>query len=129
MATLVAAASAAGVEQLDLGRVPSAGFLGARDNRLDEPEAAARIAQVLSGGAHRLTYLDLRHTGMTSRGALHLLAGAQRAVIPTKYTLGGGIASRVKRELNALAAVVPPAVPHPEVAAVLSVHRTSPGSA
>ncbi|GAA2796253.1 ribonuclease inhibitor [Nonomuraea dietziae] len=122
LAELVAGAARAGVEMLDLGRVPAAGPLHAADNRLDE-QAAALIAQALSEGPHRLAHLDLRHTGLTSRGALHLLAGAGRALSPTRYTLGGGIASRVKRDLNELAAAVPGLRPHPDVAAVRSVHR------
>lgn len=121
---LVTAAAQAGVETLDLGRVPAAGHLGATANRLDT-EAAALIARALSDAPHRLSHVDLRHTGLTSRGALHLLAGARRAPAPTRYVLGGGIASRVKRELNALAAAVPELRPHPDVAAIRSVHRTS----
>ncbi|MEU8110401.1 hypothetical protein AB0C18_42495 [Nonomuraea muscovyensis] len=86
---------------------------------------AARLAATLSGAPHRLTHLDLRHTGLTSRGALRLLAAARQALSPTRYVLGPGIASRAKRELNALAAPLPPLRPHPSVAAVRSVHRTA----
>ncbi|MFI0418302.1 ribonuclease inhibitor [Spongiactinospora sp. 9N601] len=122
-ADLVAAAVAAGVEVLDLGRVRAAGHLGATDNRLDE-RAAARIADALSGGAHRLAYLDLRHTGLTSRGAMRLLGGAGRARSATRYVLGGGVASRVKRDLAMLASGVPELRAHPEVAVIRSVYRT-----
>jgi len=123
-AELVAAAVAAGVEMLDLGRVRSAGVLGAEDNRLGD-EGAASIARALASSPHRLAHLDLGHTGIGSRGALHLLDGALRAPSPTRFTLSGGIASRVKRELGRLAAVVPDLRPHPEVVAVRSVHRTA----
>ncbi|MFI6458116.1 hypothetical protein ACIBF6_42030 [Streptosporangium amethystogenes] len=75
--------------------------------------------------AHRPAHLDLGYTGIGSRGALHLLDGALRAQSPTRFTLSGGIASRVKRELGRLAVVVPQLRPHPEVAAVQSVHRTA----
>ncbi|RBQ19676.1 hypothetical protein DP939_13160 [Spongiactinospora rosea] len=95
------------------------------DNRVDE-RAAARIAAVVSGGRHRLVYLDLRHTGLTSRGALRLLEGAGRAYSPTRYVLGGGVASRVKRELAAMASGLPELRAHPEVAAIRSVYRTAP---
>ncbi|MGW4471616.1 ribonuclease inhibitor [Nonomuraea sp. NPDC004354] len=124
LAELVAAAAKAGIEALDLGRVPAARHLGAADNRLDDATADL-IAQALSGAPHRLALLDLRHTGITSRGALRLLAGAHEAVSPTRYVLRGGFASRVKRDLNALAADAPELHPHPDVAAVRSVHRTS----
>ncbi|MEV0999422.1 ribonuclease inhibitor [Nonomuraea sp. NPDC050202] len=120
---LVAAAAAAGVTLLDLGRVRAAGALGATGNRLDEPATAA-IADILSSAPHRLAHLILRDTGVTSRGALALVAGARRAASPTRYALGPGIASRAKHELAELAKAVPPLSPHPDVAAIASVHRT-----
>ncbi|MCP2360166.1 hypothetical protein HD597_007186 [Nonomuraea thailandensis] len=120
---LVAAAVAAGVTLLDLGRVRAAGALGAPGNRLDEPATSA-IANLLSSTPHRLAHLILRDTGVTSRGALALVAGARRAVSPTRYALGPGIASRAKRELAELAKAVPPLSSHPDVAAIASVHRT-----
>ncbi|WP_262379865.1 ribonuclease inhibitor [Nonomuraea sp. PA05] len=120
---LVAAAAAAGVTLLDLSRVRAAGALGAPDNRLDEPATAA-IAAVLSGTRHRLAHLILRDTGITGRGALALVAGARRAISPTRYALGPGVASRAKRELAELSESVPPLSPHPDVAAIASVHRT-----
>ncbi|MEV7012619.1 ribonuclease inhibitor [Streptosporangium sp. NPDC051022] len=127
-AKLVAAAAAAGVETLDLGRVRAAGYLGAADNRLGDT-GAAHIARTLGETPHRLAHLDLTHTGITSRGALHLLDGARRATSPTRLILGGGMASRVKRELNHLAAAVPLLAPHPDVAAIRSVHRAGKGHA
>ncbi|WP_283134927.1 ribonuclease inhibitor [Rhizohabitans arisaemae] len=124
-AELVTAAVATGVEVLDLGRVRAARALGAPDNHLGEHGAAA-VAQALTRVPHRLAHLDLGHTGIGSRGALHLLAGAQTAPTPTRFTLGHGIASRVKAELKALASPVPDLRPHPDTAAVHSVHRTRP---
>ncbi|WP_285709935.1 ribonuclease inhibitor [Microtetraspora sp. NBRC 16547] len=123
-AALIAAAVAAGAEMVDLGRVRAAGVLGAQDNHVGDDGAAA-VAQALAASTHRPAHLNLRHTGIGSRGALHLLAGARNAAVPTRFVLGGGIASRVKRELGALAEAVPELRPHPEVAAVRSVHRTS----
>ena len=85
---LVEAAATAGIEVLDLGRVPAARHLGSADNRLGDG-AAARVVHALSDAPHRLAYLDLRHTDVTSRGALHLLTGGRQAVTPTRYTLAG----------------------------------------
>ncbi|MEU6353313.1 ribonuclease inhibitor [Streptomyces sp. NPDC047072] len=125
-ARLVAAATAAGVELLDLGRVRAAGVLGARDNRVDLTAAEA-IADVLASTAgHRLTHLVLTHTGLRSREAHRLLDRAPHATTATRFVLGQGIATSVKRRLDALAAHVPlPTVP-PDVRAVRSVHRTAP---
>lgn len=127
VARLVAAATAAGVTLLDLGRVRAAGVLGAADNHVDLAAATA-VADTLAGGAHRLTHLVLTHTGMRSREAHRLLDTAPRAATATRFVLGRGIATSVKRRLEALSAHVPaPAVPA-DVAAVRSVHRTAPAS-
>ncbi|SMD27005.1 Leucine Rich repeat [Kibdelosporangium aridum] len=116
---LVRAATLAGVEVVDLGRVKAAGVLGADDNCVD----AAGIADALSSGTHRLWHMDLRHTGMDSRGALALLGGARKASSATRFVLGSGIARRVKRELGHIASALPELLPHPDVAAIRSVHR------
>jgi hypothetical protein len=115
----------AGVEVLDLGRVKSAGALGAEDNRVDEP-AADRIGQALAAGPHRMTHLILADTGLSSRGALRLLAHAEHATTPTRFLLGKGIAASVKKRLNALSGGLP-RLPElsPDVAAIRSVHRTA----
>ncbi|MCX5094546.1 ribonuclease inhibitor [Streptomyces sp. NBC_00365] len=124
-ARLVAAATAAGVTLLDLGRVKAAGVLGAADNRVDLT-AATDIAHTLAGAEHRLTHLVLTHTGMRSREAHRLLDTAPRAATATRFVLGRSIATSVKRRLDALSAHVPmPSVPA-DVAAVRSVHRTAP---
>jgi hypothetical protein len=73
-----------------------------------------------------LRHLVLANTGMRSRQALPLLAGAERAVTPTRYVLGKGIATSVRRRLDALSASVPWPVVPAAVAAVRSVHRTAP---
>lgn len=123
-ARLTAAAVRAGVEVLDLGRVRAAGMLGAPDNRVDGG-AADVIAAALSGGPHRLGHLVLSHTGIRSREALRLVAGAERAVTATRFSLGKGIATTVRRRLDALAGSLPmmPSVPD-DVAAIRSVYRT-----
>jgi hypothetical protein len=124
-ATLVAAAAQAGVELLDLGRVRAASALSAPDNRIDE-DAAADIGRALSRGPHTLAHLVLSHTAMRSREAHRLLDEAEHAVTPTRYILGKGVATSVRRRLDALSAQVPaPSVPG-DVAAVRSVHRTAP---
>ncbi|WTW92784.1 ribonuclease inhibitor [Streptomycetaceae bacterium NBC_01309] len=122
VAALVAAAVDAGVEVLSVGGVRASGFLGAVPNRLDEA-ATARIAGVLAGREHALTYLDLHGTGVTSRGALALEAGQERAATGTHFVLGSGIARAVKRRLSARGLPAAPAVPN-EVRAIRSVYRT-----
>jgi Ran GTPase-activating protein (RanGAP) involved in mRNA processing and transport len=118
-------AIAAGIEVLDLGRVKSAGVLGAENNRVDE-SAADRIGQALAAGSHRMHHLILADTGLGSRGALHLLAHTEHATTPTRFLLGKGIAASVKKRLNALSGGLPalPELP-PDVAAIRSVHRTA----
>jgi hypothetical protein len=124
-ARLVLAAAAAGAELLDLGRVRAAGTLGAPDNRVDT-EAATAIGRGLAAAPHRLAYLVLSHTGMRSREAHRLLDAAPAAATATRFVLGKGIATSVRRRLDALSAHVPmPATPG-DVAAVRSVHRTAP---
>ncbi len=128
-ARLVAAATAAGVELLDLGRVRAAAVLGAEDNQVDLA-AAETIADVLASTAgHRLTHLVLTHTGMRSREAHRLLDTAPRATTATRFVLGEGIAASVKRRLAAHSAHLPPPSVPADVAAVRSVHRTPPTSA
>lgn len=124
-ARLVVAATTAGVALLDMGRVRAAAVLGAADNHVDLAAAGA-VADVLAGAGHRLAHLVLTHTGMRSREAHRLLDTAPRATTATRFVLGSGIASSVKRRLAALSAHVPaPTVPA-DVAAVRSVHRTAP---
>ncbi|MFD5405966.1 leucine-rich repeat domain-containing protein [Streptomyces griseorubiginosus] len=127
-ARLVAAATAAGVELLDLGRVRAAAVLGAQDNHVDLT-AAETIADVLASTGHRLTHLVLTHTGMRSREAHRLLDTAPRATTATRFVLGEGIAASVKRRLAAHSAHLPPPSVPADVAAVRSVHRTPPTSA
>ncbi|MFG2820519.1 ribonuclease inhibitor [Kitasatospora sp. NPDC048365] len=125
LAGLVAAAAAAGVELLDLGRVRAAAALGAPDNRLDHA-AADRIGTALTAAPHRLGHLVLANTGARSREAHRLLDLAPHAATPTRYVFGKGVATTVRRRLDALAAAVPPPAVAPDVAAVRSVHRTPP---
>ncbi|WP_326680711.1 ribonuclease inhibitor [Streptomyces sp. NBC_01237] len=122
-ARLVTAAATAGVRLLDLGRVRAAGTLGAPDNHIDT-EAAARIGSSLAALPHLLTHLVLSHTGMRSREAHRILDTAADASTATRYVLGKGIATSVRRRLDAFSAHLPRPTAHADVAAVRSVHRT-----
>ncbi|MFD9421685.1 MULTISPECIES: ribonuclease inhibitor [unclassified Streptomyces] len=122
-ARLVTAAATAGVHLLDLGRVRAAGTLGAPDNHIDA-EAAARIGSSLAALPHLLTHLVLSHTGMRSREAHRILDTAADASTATRYVLGKGIATSVRRRLDAFSAHLPRPTAHADVAAVRSVHRT-----
>ncbi|WP_229870894.1 leucine-rich repeat domain-containing protein [Streptomyces phaeofaciens] len=124
-ARLAATAATAGVTLLDLGRVRAAGVLGAADNRLDLA-AAETIGQALAATEHRLTHLVLRHTGLRSREAHRLLDHAPHATTATRFVLGQGVATSIKRRLTALSAHLPPPAVPADVAAVRSVHRTAP---
>lgn len=122
-AELVAAAARADVELVDLGRVRAASALAAADNHIDEGAASA-IGAALAGGGHNLTHLVLTDTGMRSREAHRLLDHAQHAVSPTRFVLGKGIATSVRRRLDAFSASVALPVVPGDVAAVRSVYRT-----
>jgi Ran GTPase-activating protein (RanGAP) involved in mRNA processing and transport len=126
VARLVTAAVGAGVEVCDLGRVRAAGALGADDNRLNEAATTA-IAVALAERPHRLSHLVLSNTGMRSRVALPLLVGAEYAATPTRYLLGKGVATSIRRRLDALSAGLSRLPPLPaDVAAIRSVHRSPP---
>jgi Ran GTPase-activating protein (RanGAP) involved in mRNA processing and transport len=127
-ARLVTAAVSAGVEVCDLGRVRAAGVLGAPDNHLDE-QAMTTIADALATRPHRLRHLVLSDTGLRSRAANRLLDGAQRAMTPTRFVLGKGIATSIRRRLATLSADIPPRPPEPAaVTAIRSVHRQPPAA-
>lgn len=125
-ARLVAAAARAGVEVCDLGRVKAAKVLDARDNRLDEAATTA-IADALAERPHGLRHVVLSNTGLDSRAAHRLLDGARRAATPTRFVLGKGVATSIRRRLDLASAAIPERPPVPaDVAAVQSVHRQPP---
>ncbi|MBY8876030.1 hypothetical protein [Actinacidiphila acidipaludis] len=124
VARLAAAAAGAGVELLDFGRVRAAGTLAA-DNHVDA-EAASAIGLTLASARHRLTHLVLSHTGMRSREAHRLLDSAPAAPTATRFVPGKGLATSVRRRLDALSAHLPSPAVAADVAAVRSVHRTAP---
>ncbi|WP_367128574.1 hypothetical protein [Saccharothrix sp. HUAS TT1] len=69
----------------------------------------------------------LSDTGIRSREAPRLLDGAQRASAPTRFLLGKGIATTIRRGLDVASADVPVhPLPHADVPAIRSVHRQPP---
>ncbi|MFB7032630.1 MULTISPECIES: gala protein [unclassified Streptomyces] len=112
------AASLGGVEALDLGRTMSERSLGAPGNEPGD-EGAYALAAALPGSP--LRRLELRHTGLTGRGAKSLLA-AVPADGPLEYVgLGPGLPRRVKRSFSARLRPSRPA--HPDLRAIGSVYR------
>ena len=66
---------------------------------------------------------------MRSREAHRILDAAPRAVSHTRFVLGKGIATSVRRRLDAFSAHLPAPAVSADVAAVRSVHRTAPPEA
>ncbi|MBC6462928.1 gala protein, partial [Actinomadura sp. HBU206391] len=108
-----------GIETLDLGRPPSERSLGAPANATGDAGAAA-LAAALPGS--RLRRLELRHTGVTGRGAKTLLAAVADGTCLEYVGLGPGVPRRVKRALvpHLRPATAPP---HPDRHAIGSVYR------
>ncbi|MFF9056142.1 gala protein [Streptomyces erythrochromogenes] len=112
------AAALGGIEALDLGRTLSERSLGAPGNHPGD-EGAYALAAALPGSP--LRRLDLRHTGLTGRGAKRLLA-AVRDDSPLEYVgLGPGLPRRVKRSFTER--LRPARAAHPDVRAIGSVYR------
>ncbi|MFJ7780647.1 gala protein [Streptomyces yangpuensis] len=112
------AASLSGIEALDLGRTLSERSLGAPGNHTGD-EGAYALAAALPGSP--LRRLELRHTGLTGRGAKGLLA-AVHDDSPLEYVgLGPGLPRRVKRSFGER--LRPARAAHPDVRAIGSVYR------
>ncbi|MGW7453415.1 gala protein [Streptomyces sp. NPDC054787] len=112
------AASLGGIEALDLGRTMSERSLGAPGNDPGDDGAYA-LAAALPGSP--LRRLELRHTGLTGRGAKSLLA-AVPANSPLEYVgLGPGLPRRVKRSFTER--LRPARAAHPDLRAIGSVYR------
>ncbi|UUU38535.1 gala protein [Streptomyces sp. NBC_00162] len=106
------------IEALDLGRTMSERSLGATGNDPGD-EGAYALAAALSGSP--LRRLELRHTGLTGRGAKSLLA-AVPADSPLEYVgLGPGLPRRVKRSFTER--LRPARAAHPDLRAIGSVYR------
>jgi hypothetical protein len=104
--------------RLDLARPPSERVLGGSSNVVGDRGAAALAAALPDT---RLRWLDLRHTGITGRGAKALLAALESATALEYLGLGFGIPRRIKR---AASTHLRPATPvHPDIGAIVSVYR------
>ncbi|OIJ99263.1 gala protein [Streptomyces sp. MUSC 14] len=110
--------SLGGIEALDLGRPPSERSLGAPANTTGDDGAHA-LAAALPGSP--LRRLELRHTGLTGRGAKALLA-AVPGNSPLEYVgLGPGLPRKVKRSFTRC--LRPAGRTHPDLHAIGSVYR------
>ncbi|WP_242907076.1 gala protein [Actinomadura terrae] len=106
------------IEALDLGRPPSERALGAPSNATGD-EGAAALAEALPGSP--LRRLELRHSGVTGRGAKALLARVSDGTRLEYLGFGPGVPRRVKR---AVAGFLRPATrAHPDMRAIVSVYR------
>ncbi|MEU7551402.1 gala protein [Streptomyces sp. NPDC044571] len=107
-----------GIEALDLGRAMSERILGSAGNTTGD-EGAYALAAALPGSP--LRRLELRHTGLTGRGAKGLLAAVPDRS-PLEYVgLGPGLPRKVKRSFTTRLRPARPA--HPDLAAITSVYR------
>ncbi|MEW2412767.1 gala protein [Streptomyces sp. NPDC046866] len=107
-----------GIETLDLGRPPSERSLGSTANSTGD-EGAYALAAALPGSP--LRRLELRHTGLTGRGAKCLLAAVPEGS-PLEYVgLGPGLPRKVKRSFSTRLRPARPA--HPDLGAITSVYR------
>lgn len=112
------AAGLPALSTLDLARPPSALALRAAPNLVGD-EGAIALAAALPGS--RLRRLDLRHTGITGRGARLLVAALEQGTELELLGLGHGIPRRLKRV--AAGSLREPTGPSEDVAAIASVYR------
>ncbi|MFI8823791.1 gala protein [Streptomyces sp. NPDC053431] len=107
-----------GIDTLDLGRPMSERSLGAPGNTTGDDGAHA-LAAALPGSP--LRRLELRHTGITGRGAKTLLAALDDGHHLEYVGLGPGLPRRVKRSFTER---MRPARPtHPDLRAIGSLYR------
>ncbi|MET8509367.1 gala protein [Streptomyces sp. NPDC004787] len=108
----------AGIDTLDLGRTLSERSLGAPGNATGD-EGVHALAAALPGSP--LRRIELRHTGVTGRGAKTLLAALDDGHRLEYVGLGPGLPRRVKRSF---AERLRPARPgHPDLRAIGSLYR------
>jgi hypothetical protein len=105
-------------DRLDLARPPSERVLGARSNVVGDAGALALAERLPDSPLRRL---DLRHTGITGRGAKALLAALDRATSLEYLGLGFGVPRRIKRAASTR--LRPAGPPHPDIGAIVSVYR------
>jgi len=103
---------------LDLARPPSAIALRAEPNVVGDDGAAALAAALPGSGLRRL---DLRHTGVTGRGARLLLAALDPGTELELLGLGSGVPRRIKRAVTDV--LRPSSAPAEDVRAIASVYR------
>ena len=114
---------------LDLGSTPSSIALGARDNELNDAIGGGLLGDWLAADPS-LGRIDLRHTGIRSRGAIAILAGLERNEHVFELQLGKFVARQVKRKIRARlesnrARLPAASLATPwHVAAILSVYRS-----
>ncbi|MFI8966545.1 gala protein [Streptomyces sp. NPDC053493] len=107
-----------GIDTLDLGRALSERSLGCPGNTTGDDGARA-LADALPGSP--LRRLELRHTGITGRGAKSLLASLPDEHRLEYVGLGPGLPRRVKRSFTER---LRPARPtHPDLRAIGSLYR------
>ncbi|MEV6327748.1 gala protein [Streptomyces sp. NPDC051909] len=107
-----------GIDTLDLGRTMSERSLGAPGNTTGDDGAHA-LAAALPGSP--LRRLELRHTGLTGRGAKTLLAALDDAHRLEYVGLGPGLPRRVKRSFTER--LRPSRPTHPDLRAIGSLYR------
>ncbi|MET8752081.1 gala protein [Streptomyces sp. NPDC004667] len=107
-----------GIESLDLGRTMSERSLGSTGNDPGD-EGAYALAAALPGSP--LRRLELRHTGITGRGAKRLLAAVPDDSPLEHVGLGPGLPRRVKRSFTER--LRPARAAHPDLRAIGSVYR------
>lgn len=112
------AAALGGIEALDLGRTMSERSLGSAGNATGD-EGAYALAAALPGSP--LRRLELRHTGITGRGAKSLLAALPEDAPLEHVGLGPGTPRRLKRSFAER--LRPARASHPDLRAIGSVYR------
>ncbi|WP_432043009.1 gala protein [Streptomyces cadmiisoli] len=107
-----------GIDTLDLGRPMSERSLGAPGNTTGDGGAHA-LATALPGSP--LRRLELRHTGITGRGAKTLLSALDGGHRLEYVGLGPGLPRRIKRSFSEQ--LHPARLTHPDLRAIGSLYR------
>ncbi|MYV47330.1 gala protein [Streptomyces sp. SID2888] len=116
--TRALAGALGGIEMLDLGRPLSERSLGAPANTSGDAGVHA-LAAALPGSP--LRRLELRHTGLTGRGAKALLSAVEERSCLEYVGLGPGLPRKVKRSFARR--LRPASAAHPDLRAIGSVYR------
>jgi Ran GTPase-activating protein (RanGAP) involved in mRNA processing and transport len=124
---LAAVADHPALERLDLGREPSAGILGERDNLLGD-DGARTLAEMLPGQSS-LRLLNLEHNGITDAGAGCLAEGLAGNATLIELRLDRILGRHRRRQIEELllrnrrASGLDELPPDPAVSAIRSVYR------